>query len=151
MKSPVRLSEAANLAVHSMALMAAKGASKLWSATELARELKVSESHLAKVLQGLARKGVLFSIRGQNGGFRLKKAPEIITFLEIVEAVDGPMEVPGCLLGNPICPAGQCRLSGLHAEVVGLVASHLRNITLGQFVERETAAGLADLPAVQDN
>lgn len=155
MRSVVRVSEAANLAVHAMAWMAVHGAvvasgeagneggsasggrvgrGGSFSAAELGEALGVSASHLAKVLQGLAHKGLVRSVRGAKGGFSLAKAPEQTTLLEIVVAVDGAFEPAGCLLGNPICEPGKCKLGPLHVQVAEIVIRELGSITLGSFV-----------------
>ena len=55
---------------------------------ELSRELNISKSFLAKIMQNLAKQGVVISHRGVNGGFSLNKSWEIITILEIVIAAE---------------------------------------------------------------
>ena len=49
----------------------------------LANELNISKSFLAKILQNLAKNGILNSYKGINGGFTLKKSCEELTILEI--------------------------------------------------------------------
>ncbi|MFK3980850.1 RrF2 family transcriptional regulator [Micromonospora sp. NPDC050397] len=58
-------------------------------AARLAELHDVSASYLAKQLQGLSRAGLVQSIQGQSGGYLLTRAPELITVLDVVEAVDG--------------------------------------------------------------
>lgn len=138
MKSVVRFSEAANLAVHSLVWMVAQGKVRggaAFSATEIGQALGVSGSHLAKVLQGLARKGIVKSVRGLKGGFSLAGNPADITFLSIVESVDGPIELGGCLLGNSICGPGACRLAPMHRAATEMVVRELSALTLAGFVE----------------
>lgn len=55
---------------------------------ELSRELNISKSFLAKIMQNLAKQGLVVSHRGVNGGFSLNKSWEIITILEIVIAAE---------------------------------------------------------------
>ncbi|RKR91295.1 BadM/Rrf2 family transcriptional regulator [Micromonospora pisi] len=59
-------------------------------AVRLAELHDVSASYLAKQLQGLSRAGLVQSVQGQSGGYLLTRAPELITVLDVVEAVDGP-------------------------------------------------------------
>jgi Rrf2 family protein len=47
--------------------------------------------YLLKILQQLARNGVLISERGRTGGFRLARSPDETTLLEIIEAIQGPI------------------------------------------------------------
>jgi len=55
---------------------------------ELSRELNISKSFLAKIMQNLAKQNLVISHRGVNGGFTLNKSWENITILEIVVAAE---------------------------------------------------------------
>ena len=55
---------------------------------ELSKELNISKSFLAKIMQNLAKQGLVISHRGVNGGFALTKTWETITILEIVIAAE---------------------------------------------------------------
>ena len=55
---------------------------------ELSRELNISKSFLAKIMQNLAKQKLVISHRGVNGGFALNKSWELITILEIVVAAE---------------------------------------------------------------
>ncbi|RLP86204.1 MULTISPECIES: Rrf2 family transcriptional regulator [unclassified Micromonospora] len=59
-------------------------------AARLAELHDVSGSYLAKQLQSLARAGLIHSVQGKAGGYALTRAPESITLLDVVRAVDGP-------------------------------------------------------------
>jgi Rrf2 family protein len=58
-------------------------------AARLAELHDVSGSYLAKQLQALSRAGLVTSVQGKAGGYVLTRAPELITILDVVEAVDG--------------------------------------------------------------
>ncbi len=140
------LSVAANLAVHALTYLAASGADRPVSASQVAAELKVSPSHLSKVMQALAREGLLHSTRGAAGGFRLAADPQKVTLLEIVEAVSGPLNrEEQCILGQRICGGGRCRLSVLTGKVGELLNQELGRLTLAAFIaEAEVSVELAD-------
>jgi len=55
----------------------------------LSRELFISKSFLAKILQALAKNDILKSYKGANGGFVLNKSPQEIDILSIVTSVEG--------------------------------------------------------------
>ncbi|MER5647584.1 Rrf2 family transcriptional regulator [Streptosporangium sp. NPDC002524] len=59
-------------------------------AARLAQLHDVSPSYLAKQLQALSRAGLVRSVQGKAGGYVLTRSPELITVLDVVEAVDGP-------------------------------------------------------------
>ena len=110
-----KISEAASMALHTMAMMASKPDEPL-SAHTMAKALGCSEAHLAKVLQRLGKSGLLASTRGPRGGFVLAKDAGAITLLEIYETIEGPLTPSQCLLGKPVC-GGNCILGGLLGEV----------------------------------
>jgi Rrf2 family protein len=58
---------------------------------DISRQYDIPLEYLLKILQQLVRANVLRSKRGPRGGFSLAKAPNKITMLEIIEAVDGPL------------------------------------------------------------
>jgi Rrf2 family protein len=59
-------------------------------AARLAQLHDVSPSYLAKQLQALSRAGLIRSMQGKAGGYVLTRSPELITVLDVVEAIDGP-------------------------------------------------------------
>ena len=134
MKSLLNLSEASNLAIHALAYMATLGPNQPVSASRIAADISVSESHLSKVLQNLARENFIQSTRGKRGGFYFERDPKDITLLQILLAVDGPFAGEQCLLGEPVCQKGHCRLQGLMKRVTDLVTRELGEIHLSELL-----------------
>lgn len=74
------------------------------SAADVAEAENIPPYYLAKVLQDLARADLLNSVRGRGGGFLLKRAPEDIKVLEILEAVENIRRLTTeCVLGLDEC------------------------------------------------
>jgi Rrf2 family protein len=76
---------------------------------EIAKGTRVPAAYLSKVIQGLARGGLLDSKRGRNGGIALARPPEEITILDVVRAVDPLRKTDRCPLGpgyhgKNLCP-----------------------------------------------
>src|SRR3954453_6698361 len=76
---------------------------------QIAEATRVPRAYLSKVLQGLARAGVVHSQRGIGGGMVLVKAPAELTLLEVVNAVEPINRIRSCPLGLPshgrhLCP-----------------------------------------------
>jgi len=67
-----------------------------YSAPEIARTYNIPSELLAKVLQALVRKGLLESHSGPNGGYALARAPEKISVIEVLEALEGPLMLTPC-------------------------------------------------------
>lgn len=130
----LRISEAYALAFHAMVYLVGLQAGTLITASELARRFGVSEAHLAKVLQRLARMGLLGSKRGPKGGFVLVRRPEEITLLDIHVAVDGPLDRGSCLLTERICLPGTCVMEKLLQMVYEQVHGCLSGTRLSDVV-----------------
>ena len=66
------------------------------SAREIAAKYKVPLALLMNLLKLCAAHGLVESVRGARGGYRLSKAPEKITLVELVEAIEGPLKLSQC-------------------------------------------------------
>jgi Rrf2 family protein len=117
MDTILRISDAANLAIHAMAHIARARGGVNQSVGEIAAHQGVSEAHLSKVMQRLVKVGLLTSRRGPGGGFLLGREASTISLLEILEAMDGPMSDSRCLLGRKKCLFGGCALGALLTHV----------------------------------
>lgn len=131
MSSFVHVSEAASLALHSTVLLAEEGDSIL-TTKEMARRLGASEAHLSKVLQRLTRAGLVESVRGPRGGFRLAREADKITLLEVWEAIEGRLETSQCLFGRPTanCTRAGCIMGGVMSQVDRTVRGYLEGTPL---------------------
>jgi Rrf2 family protein len=125
----LKISDAASLALHTMVLLAAN-TDRLVSNKEIARILHVSEAHLSKVLQRLSKVGLVYSVRGPNGGFKLNKASDKIALLEIYEAIEGPLVPCNCLLETQVCSERGCILGGILSEINFQIKDYLQKTTL---------------------
>jgi len=73
------------------------------SAKEIAGAYGISVTLMAKILQKLTRTGVLASLPGTNGGYRLARDPSQISALEVIRAIDGPVLLTSCLAAKGVC------------------------------------------------
>lgn len=125
MNGTLRLSEAFTLGLHAACYLAGLEEGRA-STREMARYLGVSEAHLAKVLQRLARAGILKSARGPGGGFRLGRRGSEISLMDIYESLEGPFSPTTCLLGRESCLGRSCVLEELLRSVDEHFESYLR-------------------------
>ncbi len=83
------------------------------SARQLAESCKVPLPMLMNILKELVTGGMVVSTRGMNGGYRLAKDPGEITLRELIQAVEGPINLTICCAGSTgIKQHQQCDLSG---------------------------------------
>lgn len=125
----LKLSEAASLAMHTMVLLVGNPGKQV-SAKEIATRLNVSEAHLAKVLQRLARYGLVRSARGPKGGFTLDGSYSKISLLDIYESIEGPLQDKHCFRSTKNCKPGGCIFGGLLGDVSHQVREYLEGTKL---------------------
>lgn len=90
-------------ALQAVLYLALKPVEEMTSIRELTEKLDIPYHFLAKILQDLARKGLLRSLKGPTGGFTLGLPPKDITLFSIVEAIDGGEFKTKCVLGFAEC------------------------------------------------
>ena len=70
---------------------------------EISEALDIPPAFLSKILQDLARKGILASSKGPGGGFQLNCSPSETSLFTLVQAVEGPPAEGDCILGLILC------------------------------------------------
>jgi len=108
-------------------------------AESLATELDISKSFLAKILQAMARQGILNSFKGVNGGFALAMKPEAITIHAIMCAAEGKNPaVFDCSSSKSNCPSEKaytCSIWPFLNRLQGKIDDFLDNLTLANIME----------------
>ncbi|MFG2057249.1 RrF2 family transcriptional regulator [Micromonospora sp. NPDC048930] len=101
---------------------------------ELATQLSLPRSHVAKVVQRLQRIGVLVTIRGRSGGVAFAEHAGELTVGHVVRAFEGNAEVVTC--EQPTCPLlGACRLRGELRRAQAAFLAVLDGVRLGDLVD----------------
>lgn len=104
---------------------------------ELSSELGISFYFLTKILQQLTRAEILESYKGPNGGVKLAKPAASISFLDIVDAIDGNCSLQQCALGLPGCGVMKpCPLHEQWAVLRDQMLVMLQSMTLQELAMR---------------
>jgi len=127
------LSEAASIALHGIILIAQE--KEGLNVIKIAERTDTSKHHVAKVMQRLVKAGYLTSQRGPSGGFVLRKNPADIHFLEIYEAIEGPIEITECPMDKQICPFDKCIMNNVTSKMTLEFKSFLSNQTVEQYLK----------------
>ncbi len=107
---------------------------------QIAAATLVPKAYLSKVIQGLCRTGVVRSKRGIGGGVMLARAPDKLTILDVVNAVEPIVRIRTCPLG---LKAHGVRLCPLHKRMDGALASveeAFRRTTLAEVLAEPTSS-----------
>ncbi len=131
------ITRASEYAILSLIVLS-KSSSPLDSET-LSRELSISKSFLAKILQALAKQGILKSYKGVNGGFVLEIKPNDISLLDIMSCVEGKAPaVFDCAASAKNCPSDKAEICSLWPflnKLQGKIDSFLAELTLADILE----------------
>jgi Rrf2 family protein len=99
----------------------------------IAAEMGIPAKYLPQVLAALVRAGLVESETGPEGGYRLASDPDGMTLLEVIEAVEGPLESSECVLrGGPCHWDSQCAIHESWTGAQEAMRHQLRQTTFGR-------------------
>jgi Rrf2 family protein len=99
----MHISRKSDYALRALAYIAGQKPEKKSSISEIAEAEAIPRDFLAKILKELTRAGILKSFQGVTGGYQMAKARESVTFLDVVEAMEGPLQVNLCAGAESDC------------------------------------------------
>ncbi len=103
---------------------------------QLSTEEDISYQYAAKIMQLLHAAGLVKSTMGPHGGFSLARAPEEVSLLDIIKAVQGGVSLNDCFLDADACPRrARCTISAKIAGLQEYIEKFMADITLQEFTE----------------
>jgi Rrf2 family protein len=97
MQHVLQISRKIDYGLRAMIHLAGLPASKVTSLQDLSSTLHLPREFLAKILKVLAGRGLVRSSRGAHGGYQLARPARDISFLDVIESVEGPVQLNICL------------------------------------------------------
>ena len=147
----MQLTRAADYGVRAMVHLAGLPGRTRASIAELAKAANASEAFLTKVLQRLANAGLIASFRGPTGGIELNSPAVTTSLLDVVEAIEGPIQLNLCtgpLEDAPACGRQSwCAVHLVWARAQAGLREVLRGATLADLA-RDSAMRVEVLPAI---
>ena len=105
---------------------------------EIARKENISLKYLEQVINPLRTAGLLKSIRGSKGGYSLAKPPSEICLYDVVETLEGPLNLLECLRDPKVCQkVPSCVTRDIWEEVSEAISKIFYSITLEEMVNRK--------------
>jgi Rrf2 family protein len=136
----LRLTKKADYGLMALKYLAEHPETPSVSAKDIADTYRIPAQLLAKVLQRLAKVGLLTSHAGMNGGYALAKSARKITAFEVIHAIDGPLFITSCVKGSKSCDLEpSCTVKEPLARVNDSIAFVLKSISVYDLVDHETA------------
>lgn len=104
----MRITQEADYALRISYLLAKKNDSIVDGKT-ISEEINVPVNFCLKILRKLVKGGLVTSYKGASGGYKLSKKPSDITLKDIIEIIDGPIEIHRCLDSTFKCSQGEMK------------------------------------------
>jgi Rrf2 family protein len=138
----LKYSKATNYALHSMLYLVAAPQGEAIGVQALATMQKISPTYLSKVLSKLVKAGLIASNTGVYGGYQLLRPKEDISFLEVIEAIEGSGSLFNCGLPHN---GPHCLIDQTMNEAESIMEQHLAQKKLIELVQHIDEARLADM------
>ena len=143
----LKLSKKSDYALIAVRHLATHAPERSHSAADIAEVYGISAPLLAKVLQKLARHGVVTARHGSSGGYQLARHPKDISALEVISAVDGPLMITSCTTSHGVCEqSNTCTVREPLRKVNDSILEVLRMVSISQMSE-DPEGELVGLPS----
>jgi len=112
---------------------------RITRAGEISEAMLVPKTLLAKILQRLAKRGIVTSVRGAAGGFRLAKPPSEISLFEVIEAIQGTFALNACAVDRAVCSlSGGCAVHPVWMELRRNVEKRLKDENFARLTRKKS-------------
>lgn len=129
----MRITQEADYAIRFVYMMA-QDKDAIQGASQLSQKAATPERYTLKILHKLKHQGIVFSIKGVRGGYRLACDPSEITLRRIIEAIDGEIALSKCMSEEPCTRMGQnkqaCCFHRIFCTLSREMAERLDGITI---------------------
>ena len=134
----MQITRQADYAVRAVLHLARSGNSERAATSAIAKEQKIPPSFLAKIISQLSIAGLLHTSRGARGGVTLGRDPKDITLLEVVEAIDGPIQLNECVANEGVCTFEEnCPIRPVWCDAQDDLVKRLKNTSFADMLVRD--------------
>jgi Rrf2 family protein len=132
----LRLTKKADYGLMALKYLAEQTDGSAHSAKDIAEAYHIPPQLLAKILQTLAKAGLLVSHAGTNGGYALSRSATEITAFEVIRAIDGPLFITSCITIHGTCDlAGHCTIKEPLRKVNDSIKDLLNGLRISDLIE----------------
>jgi len=124
----MQITRQADYAVRAVLHLARVGNTERSATSTVAKEQNIPPSFLAKIISQLSIAGLLHTSRGARGGVTLAREPGEITLLEVIEAIDGPIQLNECVGNDGVCTfENNCPIKSVWCDAQDDLVKRLRS------------------------
>ena len=104
---------------------------------DIAKRQDIPKMYLSKIIQALAKAGLIRTVRGNKGGIFLNKKPSKITLFEVIEAIEGQIALNECLRYKGACSREDlCEVYPAWEKIQEVFKTELSKHTIGKFAKQ---------------
>ena len=133
------LSEACDYGLRAVIWMAQRPRSEPQKAKDIAEGIHAAPGYLIKVLQELAKAGILTARRGSQGGFTLQSDPAQLTALDVINAIDPLERIDSCPLQLESHAVGLCPMHRCVDEAMEKIEETFRQTTIRDAIDSDAS------------
>ena len=138
----LKLTKKADYALMAMKHLAEHSGDGAYSAKDVADAFGIPPEALAKILQRLAKAGLLQSQHGINGGYVLGRAAHTISAFEVIQAIEGPLFITSCVTVRGECDQSErCNIREPLRKVNESIEAVLKRIKISHMREEPEESG----------
>ena len=133
----LELSRKSDYALRAVIYLARISEDRFGRVSEIAKAKDIPQAFLAQILPLLANQGLVKSQQGAHGGYALARSPETISFLDIIESVEGPLRLNKCVEGqHEDCTIlDTCEMQHVWNRAQSQMVDFLRGVTMASMLE----------------
>jgi FeS assembly SUF system regulator len=142
----LKLSKKADYGLIALKYLAMQKSGRSSSASDIAEVYGMSTPLMAKVLQKLAKFGIVAAHHGSSGGYTLARHPSLITALDVIRAIEGPLFITSCVTSHGECDLSMtCSIREPLRRVNDSILDVLGKVTISQMTDDASASEVVEL------
>jgi Rrf2 family protein len=146
----LRLTKKADYGLMALKYLAEHPEATALSAKDIAEAYHIPAQLLAKILQRLAKVGLVKSHAGMNGGYALAKDPKRISVFEVIFAIDGPLFITSCFTEEGNCDlTDSCTIKEPLGRINETISSTLKHMHVSDLVEEGRSRTVRELVTIR--
>lgn len=131
----MQITRQADYATRAVLYLACHRNGKHIATSQVAKEQSIPPAFLAKIISQLSIAGLLYTSRGAHGGVTLARDPEQITLLQVIEAIDGPIQLNVCVERQDVCAFEEnCPIKSVWCDAQNELIKKLRNTNFAELI-----------------
>lgn len=104
---------------------------------DIAGSQRISEKYISRLIIDLRRAGMVKSIRGSRGGYRIARYPKNLTVLDVIEVMEGPVSIIDCVTIESCDRQRGCAVRSIWCDMNNQIRSALAAVTLQDVIDRQ--------------